>query len=69
MKTIYRVNFIGRLNRSIGQVNELQKTYVFDSIKTYDEIVQEVYKTHEHVRILKITDLSMAGCCNEVKPL
>lgn len=67
MKSIYRVNFIGRLNKSIGQTAYLTKTYAFEKPLGYDEIVEKVYETHEHVKILRITDLSKAAAFNELK--
>jgi hypothetical protein len=68
-KHLYRVEFTGQLNGSIGlNTNYLQKILVFDEPKKYDDIVLKLYETHQHIRVKKITDLSAASAFNEIKP-
>lgn len=65
---LYRVNFIGRLKGSLGHTTDLQKTLTFDSPQNYETIKLKLYDSHEHIRVLKIVDLSKAAIHREVKP-
>lgn len=66
MKAIYRVRFVGRLIHSQGHTTELQKTLVFDTPQDFESVRLELYKTHEHIRILSMVDLSRAGAYREM---
>lgn len=68
MKTLYRVNFIGRLKNSVGHTTELQKTLTFESPQKYKNIIAKLYDTHEHIRVLRVIDLSKAGIVQVVQP-
>lgn len=69
MKYIYKARFIGRLNYSIGETSEIKKAFVFDKPQDFEGIKKEIYKTFEHVRIIRIIDLSKAGYVQEIKEI
>ena len=69
MKTLYRVDFKGQLKGSKAlNTTELRKHLVFEGERTYEQIVEELEKTHQYITVLRITDSSKAAICNEVKP-
>lgn len=60
----YEVTFKGRLIGAIGIFHEVKITVSASSPLTTDEIENMIYKTYEHVSLLKIDEIKRARKVN-----